>query len=86
MMLYFFVKRGENCEMHGVDCAEIPQEVQSMSTELQNAGAVSIESSEYEAQLLNGAKAGMVAQSELDAANAKIAELEGKIAEAAPKE
>lgn len=80
MKLYLFVERSGNHELHEVEVeqANLPPEFVAKQTELTNAGYNLSDSSAYTAQLLNGAKAGMVEQSELDAANAKIAELEGK--------
>ncbi len=57
MMAYLFVKRGGNCELHGVECAEFPPELLKLQTELSQAGYEPATSSEYEAQLLEGAKA-----------------------------
>lgn len=77
MILSFFVKQNGNCELRSVECAVVPEELVALQTELTGAGFELSDSSEYTAQLLNGAKSGMCEQADLDAANAKIAELEG---------
>lgn len=86
MLVYLFVKKGDNHELHGIEMNELPQEFVAEQTKLTNAGYVLSNSSDYEFQLLNGAKAGMVEQAKLDEANAKIAELEEKIKVLDPKE
>ena len=78
MELSFFVKKDGNCEMFAVECAVLPDEIVAKQSELTAAGYELSSAAEYEAQLLNGAKAGMVPQADLDAAMAKINELAGK--------
>ncbi len=79
MMAYLFVKRGENCEIHGAECAELPAELVAKQTELSAAGYELSSPEEYAAQLLGASTNGMVGQAELDACAAKLAVAEAKL-------
>lgn len=61
MMLYLFVQRNGNHECHGVEIPqdELPDIFVGFQTMLTQAGYGLSSSSEYTAQLLNGAKSGM---------------------------
>lgn len=78
MMLYFFVKKEGNAELHGVEVEQdkLPEAFVAKQTELSQAGYELSDSAEYTSQIIRGGQAGMVPQADLDAANAKIAELE----------
>ena len=79
MFLYFFVEKDGNHELHGAECAEVPAEIVAKQTELTNAAYNLSDAAKYEAQVIHGATAGWVLQSDLDAANERIAELEKQL-------
>lgn len=72
MMVFLFVKRGENEEIHGVDIPadQLPADLVAKQTELTNAGYVLSEPAEYVAQVIDGSKAPEPVPAEVPAAEA----------------
>lgn len=62
MMLYFFVERSGNQELHGVEVeqANLPVEFVAKQTELTEVGFNLSDPAAYEAQLLKGATKGLI--------------------------